>query len=79
METKQGASLVAKLAFSFRTPGNRGRSVTVKPGQRFWVTNSGTDQQASGLVTIDREGRGCISHGYAFRPSALQQYFEVLA
>ena len=73
---KQGATLKAKAAFQFKAPGSRGRAVTVKPGQLFWVTNCSTDQQRSGHVTIDREGRGHISHGYAFHPETLRQYFE---
>lgn len=73
---RQGATLKAKAPFSFKAPGSRGRAVTVKPGQLFWVTNSGLDQNRSGLVMIDRIGRGCISNGYAFNPDTLQQYFE---
>jgi hypothetical protein len=76
---KQGADLVAKSGFQFKAPGARGRAVTVKPGQRFWVTNSDLDQKRSGQVMIDRAGRGCISHGYAFTPATLAQYFEVAA
>lgn len=56
-EYKQGAPLVAKLAFAFKAPGARGRAVQVQPGQRFWVTNCGTDQRRSGHIVIDREGR----------------------
>lgn len=77
MPIKQGATIIAKAAFQFKVTGSRGRAVSVKPGQRFWVTNCGTDQVSSGLVTIDLEGRGYISHGYAFRPETLAQCFEL--
>ena len=72
-----GAALVAKAAFTFKAPGARGRAVTVKPGARFWVTNTPQDQRARGAVLIEREGRGCISHGYAFAPETIGQLFEL--
>ncbi len=76
---KQGATLTAKSGFQFKAAGARGKPVTVKPGQRFWVTNCGTDQQRSQMIVIDREGRGVISHGYAFAPNTIEQLFEVAA
>jgi hypothetical protein len=73
---KQGIRLVAKSAFTFKAPGERGRPVVVRPGQRFWVTNSTLDQERQNVVMIDREGRGHISNGYAFTPETIDQYFE---
>lgn len=73
---KHGQSLIAKQAFGFKVPGARGRGVTVKVGDKFWVTNCGTDQKRSGLILIDREGKGYISHGYAFAPETLATYFQ---
>jgi hypothetical protein len=77
MQYSHGAALVAKAAFTFKAPGARGRPVTVKPGARFWVTNTAQDQRRAGAVLIDREGRGCISHGYAFTPETIGQFFEL--
>jgi len=74
---KQGARLTAKKDFLFKTPGIKGRPVTVRSGQRFWVTNSMSLQESSNVVTIDREGKGHISHGYAFDPNTIDDLFDV--
>lgn len=76
MTYKHGAPLIALSGFTFKVPGARGRAVSVKPGARFWVTNAMQDQAARGVVLIEREGRGCISHGYAFTPEAVAQFFR---
>ncbi len=75
---RQGATLEATQAFSFKRNG-KGRAIIVQPGQRFWVTNSQFGQRADGYVTIDREGRGCISHGYAFSHADTARLFRELA
>lgn len=62
---KQCSEVRAKNSFAFKVNG-KGRTITVKAGDRFWVTNCQTDQSQSGFITVDRIGRGHISHGYAF-------------
>lgn len=76
---KQGARLVARRDFQFKVPGVKGRAVTVRAGQRFWITNSMLDQDARKVVMIDREGRGHISNGYAFTPEMIADLFTVEA
>mgnify|MGYP006386455405 CR=1 FL=1 len=74
---RQGTTLEAARAFTFKR-NNKGRSILVQPGQRFWVTNSQLDQKANGFVTIDRAGRGCISHGYAFAHADIARLFKAV-
>lgn len=76
---RQGSTITAKSAFTFKASGTRGRAVTVRSGDKFWITNCETDQARQGVVMIDRTGRGHISHGYAFQPEILQAWFEVAA
>lgn len=73
---KQGERLTAKGDFQFKS-GGKGRAVVVRAGQKFWVTNSMIDQAAQKVVMIDREGKGHISHGYAFTPEMIENLFEV--
>lgn len=72
---RQGTTLEAVEAFTFKR-NNKGRSILVQPGQRFWVTNSQLGQKVDGYVMIDRAGRGCISHGYAFSPADIARLFK---
>ena len=74
---KQGTRLTAKKDFQFKAPGARGRQITVKAGQKFWVTNTGLDPAHKNIVMIDREGKGHISHGYAFSPEMIADLFQV--
>ena len=60
---KQGEILVATGNFQLRK-FRASRGCEVKVGDRFWVTSS-TLANKSGLIAIDREGRGQISQGYA--------------
>lgn len=70
------ARLTASKDFAFKA-GGKGRAVVVRKGQRFWVTSSTTLQNASGVVLIDREGKGCISVGWAFDPAQLPDFFQL--
>lgn len=71
----QGTSLTCKKEVSFKV-GNKGRVITIKKGHKCWVTNSQTDQ-AKGHITIDREGRGIISHGWHFTHALIQKHFHI--
>jgi hypothetical protein len=73
----QCTTLIAKQDFKFR--GNaKGRACVVKCGQKFWITNSMLDQR-NGFVMINREGKGCISNGYAFTVDMINQLFVLVA
>ena len=72
---KQGATLVANVSFQFSNPST-GRKVTVRSGQKFWVTNSESDQAREQVVRIDRLGKGCISHGWPFSIQSAMALFS---
>lgn len=72
-------TLIAKQDFAFKPQRKNARRVVVQAGQRFWVTNSQINQRDTGLVMIDRYGKGCISNGYPFTPETIGQLFEVAA
>lgn len=75
--TKQGATLIAKADFAFTPQRKNARRVVVRAGQRFWITNSNLCQRDTGLVLVERHGKGCISNGYPFSPAQVAQLFEV--
>jgi hypothetical protein len=72
----QHTKLTAKLDFEMRR-AQKSRAVRVHTGDRFWVTNSQTDQNTSGFVLIDRKGKGVISAGYPFKLETLQTLFNI--
>lgn len=61
---------------TFKVPGARGRPVSVKAGDMFWITTSNIQNQT--LVKIDRRGKGVVSQGYGFDPESLLTYFELV-
>jgi hypothetical protein len=69
-------NLIAKADFAFTPQRKHARRVVVRAGQRFWITNSQVNQRETGLVMIDRYGKGCISNGYPFSPAHIEQLFE---
>lgn len=71
---KQGQELIAKVAFTMKFEGKRGRPVNVKIGDRFWVTT--TDYSNKTHAKIDRYGKGFISHGYCLSLEQISQLFE---
>lgn len=68
-------ALTAKVDFTFKV-GGKGRSIQIRAGQSFWITNTRIDQQTRGIVLVDRKGKGCISHGYAFTPEQIATLFQ---
>lgn len=74
--TKQFNNLTAKADFRFKPARKGARWVTVRAGERFWVTNSALNQKDTGLVMIDRQGKGTLSHGYPFAPADIAAMFE---
>ena len=69
-------NLIAKADFAFTPQRKNARRVVVRAGQRFWITNSKLNQRDTGLMMIDRHGKGCISNGYPFSPAQIEQLFE---
>jgi hypothetical protein len=67
----QGTVLTCKETFSFKV-NNKGRSITFKKGDRFWVTNTEVSQHSSNILNIARENKPI---GYDFTPEQVQQYF----
>ncbi|UOL48138.1 hypothetical protein vBPaerPsIn_110 [Pseudomonas phage vB_Paer_PsIn] len=69
---KQGTDLIAKANFTARLPGAK-RGISVKPGDKFWVTTpsySNTD-----FVGVARKG---ITTSYLFTAKDVQTLFEAV-
>ena len=68
-------SLKARVAFRFK-PGGKGRAITVKEGDSFWVTSCSTSRErTAGLVCIARKSES-MHYRYAFAPDMLIQCFN---
>lgn len=72
MKLTQCDELVAKETFSFRA-SDKGRSVTAKKGDVFWVVSSSTEV-AAGVVRLARKGKNA-GNAYAFTPELVEQHF----
>jgi hypothetical protein len=67
--------LIAKQSFQLKVAGQRGRPVSVRIGDRFWVT-SATYRNVE-TVKIDRKGKGNIGDGYLLTVEFINNLFEV--
>lgn len=65
--------LKAKKEFTMRMPGSRGRAVSVKAGDLFWVT---TGKFCAGLPMIQRKGKGHMGTGYPIDPQLILDLFD---
>lgn len=74
----QFAALTAKADFNFRA-STKGRAIVVRAGQKFWMTNTASNAARTGLVVLDRQGKGSIGAGYPFAASQVSDLFEVAA
>lgn len=63
----------AKQPFSMKMPGARGRAVSVKAGDLFWIT---TGKYSKGLPMIQRKGKGTMGTGYPIDPALIYAFFE---
>jgi hypothetical protein len=70
---KQCTVLVMKETLSFKVNG-KGRTITFKPGQTFWVTNTQTDQTTRGIVNVARTGQ---RFGYDFTTDQVERFFTI--
>jgi hypothetical protein len=68
---KQATSLTCKEPVSFKMDG-KGRTITFKAGQEFWVTNSEVDQNNRQRLNVARNG---AKIGYDFTPEQVSRYF----
>lgn len=66
---KQCTKLICKETFSFRV-GGKGRKITFKEGQEFWITSLNNTQ----TVDIARKGQR-VGEGYTFILEQVFRYF----
>lgn len=71
----QFSTLVAKVAFQMKLDGARGRSVNVKIGDVFMVTNP-RHMQDNG-IKIDRKNKASINSGYMLDLAQVEQLFDL--
>lgn len=69
----QGDEIIANQDFSFKVAGARGRPVTVRKGDIFWITSPSYENKES--VKIERKGKGHINTGYCFDIETINTYF----
>jgi hypothetical protein len=70
---KQCTPLTCKETFAFKVNG-KGKAITFKQGQRFWVTNTEIDQKNRNVVNIARDGKS-MGQGYDFTAEQVKAYF----
>jgi len=68
--------LRAKIAFSLKTEGSRGKACSVKPGDLFTVTNPSHMQQVG--IKIDRKAKARLNEGYLLSIEDVVKLFEVV-
>jgi hypothetical protein len=73
---EQCQNLVAKQAFAMKVPSQRGRAVSVKVGDKFWITTPTYSNVST--AKIDRRGKGTIGNGYQMDVETIKALFEVV-
>lgn len=71
---EQGTILVCQREMQFK-PNGKGKTITIRPRDRVWVTNTVQGQKRVGAVIIDRNGKGTIGNGWGFRPETIAEFF----
>ena len=71
---KQGQDLIAKQAFTMKTPGSRGRAVSVKVGDKFVVTSPTHSNKTRCM--IDRTKKAKINSGYMLDFEDITLFFD---
>lgn len=79
---KSWTTLEAKADFKLKPPKSndtrvKTRAITVSKGQLFQITNSEMNQATSGIVMIDRKGKGHLGIGYPFTAEQILALFNV--
>ena len=67
--------LTVRADFAFKA--SSGHTVKARAGQVFWVTSNVHLQSVEQAVRVARKGKGCISHGYCFKPEDIERFFIV--
>lgn len=75
-QMKQGQTLIAKQAFTMKVPGTRGKPVSVKVGDKFWVTSTTYSNKTQ--CQIDRYGKGSICNGYLISIETINSLFDMV-
>lgn len=73
---EQCQDLVAIQAFTMKVPGAKGRAVSVKVGDKFWITTPAYSNEI--VAKIDRKGKGIIGNGYQMDVETIKALFEVV-
>lgn len=73
---EQCQDLVAIQAFTMKVPGAKGRAVSVKVGDKFWITTPAYSNEI--VAKIDRKGKGMIGNGYQMDVETIKALFEVV-
>lgn len=74
MELNQGSTIEATQDIRWKPA--RGRSVVVKAGQQFWVTNP-KHQHEKGVM-INRKGKGTTGSGWRLDIEDILKFFKVI-
>ena len=74
MDLKQCSTLEAIQNISWKPA--KGRSVVVKAGQQFWVTNPAYTHEKG--VMINRKGKGSIGSGWQLDKSDIEKFFKLV-
>ena len=77
-DVQQFQEMTAKADFNFRASA-KGRAVVVRAGQKFWMTNTASNAQRTGLVVLERKGKGSIGTGYPFSLEQVANFFQEAA
>lgn len=74
---RQGTKLVARSDFTAKIPGDKGRGLTVRKGQEFWVSSASTSAaHKQGFVMVARKGK-TSADAYPFDAKMLESLFLV--
>ena len=76
MNLRQCQTIKAKMTFTMKVPGTKGRPVNVNCGDLFWITSATYTNTTQ--VKIDRDGKGSIGNGYQMDNNTLLELFEVV-
>lgn len=69
------AYIRAKQGFSFRVPGQRGKAITVKQGDIFWIVSPSYVIKRDENIEIARKGKS-MGYAYLFPKASILEFFE---
>lgn len=68
---------MVKASVDFQFKSARNRTITVKQGDEFLVTNTACNQQSSGLYQIARPRGAIVGCGHYFSYDQMDQFFSL--